>query len=275
MKDAWIRAAELIEHLGETDEARQSLIRIVHAAADDLDDRNRDEPTDRSDDAEITSSSYNAMRPRPAAELDAIQIRVLRWFDEFMQSGAGYEVRGARGWAQQSEVATALDRRLGDELTRLAARGLLDRENVALPGRPQKLWLHRLSAPGATAIHVELPPQLGPPEPPSLRTILTDCQWAVLEFMRRAKTEPTPTRFATRELGWRTVGEITNGASIRSKDIQVWAEDVHHLGRIGLLEKRTDKGVARVRELTFYRVTEDGEYVTRIDRHSRSALAGG
>jgi hypothetical protein len=214
------------------------------------------------------------MRPRPAPALDAIQLRVLRWFHEFVQGEAGYEVRGTSGWAQQGEVATALDRRLGDELTRLAARGLLDRENVALPGRQQKLWLHRLSAPGAAAIHVELPPQLGPPEPPSLRTIITDPQWAVLEFMRRANTEPTPTRFATRELGWRTVGEITDGASIRSKDIQVWAEDVHHLGRIGLLEKRTDKGVDRVRELTFYRVTDDGEHVTRIDRHSKTAAGG-
>lgn len=218
-------------------------------------------------------SAFRGSRVAHSKPLPVVQEAVLRWFSDLDRRGAGYELRGVRGWAHTSEVATALDRILQDEITRLTARGLLDRENIALPGRSLGYWLHRISALGAEAIAATTPRPLGPPDPPSLRMTFTDPQWSALEYMRRAKTE-SPARFVTRELGWRTVGEITKSGSVRSRDISIWPEDVHQLERARLLEKRNDAGAARTRPLTFYRVTDLGERVTRLERHSPAPAEG-
>lgn len=209
-----------------------------------------------------------------SSRTDTVQAEVLRWLSELDQSHAGYELRCVRGWAHHSDVSNALDRRLNDELTRLAARGLLDRENIALAGRSLGYWLHRISPRGAEAIGAPRPSPIGPSDPPSPRMIFTDPQWSVLHYMRVAKTEASPARFLTRELGWRTVGEITKAAAIRSRDIQISPEDVYQLQRFGLLEKRREPGVARARPLTFYRVTDAGERVTRLERHSPAPAEG-
>lgn len=192
---------------------------------------------------------------------------LLLWLSDLERSGAGYELRGARGWTYAKEIPDRLVRHT-DSLPRLAERRLLDRENIALPGRATPFWLYRVSALGAELVGAPAPAPLGPVEeaaPP--RMIFTDEQWAALLYMRKAKSETTPVRLATRELGWRTMKEIRDGAGVRSRDLQVWPEDVAHLERAALLEKREATGVDRAKPIIFYRVTDVGERVDRLVRH--------
>ena len=101
--------------------------------------------------------------------------------------------------SSRNKSGTEVRARLTSSRRRGFDRGLLDRENIALPGRSLGLWLHRINERGAIAIGAPAPAPVGPPESEGLRTIFTDQQWAALEFMRKAKTEPSPARFATRE----------------------------------------------------------------------------
>lgn len=205
--------------------------------------------------------------PQPKAT-DSLQIAVLRWFSDLEQRRAGYELRNALGWAHHTEVSKALDRVLQEELTRLAARGFLVRENIALPGRKLSFWLYRISERGADAIGAPAPPPLGPPLDPQIRRmIFSEPAWAALLYMRTAKTQASPARFATRELGWRTITEIRDAASSRRLEIDVWADDVYSLERLKLLDKRQEPGVARERPITFYRINDLGESVERIEWH--------
>jgi hypothetical protein len=155
----------------------------------------------------------------------------------------------------------------------MAERRLLDRENIALPGRATPFWLYRINARGAEVAGVAAPAEPGAPEeeaPP--RMIFTDEQWAALQYMRKAKAEATPARFVTRELGWRTIKEIREGGAVRSRDLQVWPEDIAMLERANLLEKREAAGVDRARPIIFYRVTEVGERVHRLVRRDPDEL---
>lgn len=193
---------------------------------------------------------------------------ILLWLSDLDRRGGGFEIRGVRGWTFPKDIAAALERRITDELTRLAERHLVDRENIALPGRGMAFWMYRINSRGAGLAGVEPPADPGPPEmAPPPRMVLTDPQWAALLFMRTAKTQAAPARFTTREVGWRTVKEIREGASVRSRDLQVWPEDVYHLERGGLLEKRSAPGVDRARPIAFYHITELGEQVERLERH--------
>jgi hypothetical protein len=94
--------------------------------------------------------------------------------------------------------------------------------------------------------------------------IFTEPQWSALQYMRQAPTQDFPTRFLTRESGWRTPSEIREAASVRTRGIQVWLDDVYLLERAGLLRKRKEIGVARSRPLTFYHITTLGTQVVRL-----------
>lgn len=199
---------------------------------------------------------------------------LLLWLSDLNRSGGGYELRGVRGWTHAKEIPDRLVRHT-DGLPRLAERRLLDRENIALPGRGTPFWLYRINVRGAEVAGVAAPAEPGAPEEaPPPRMIFTDEQWAALLYMHRAKTEATPARFVTRELGWRTIKEIRDGAAVRSRDLQVWPEDVALLERAGLLEKREATGVDRARPIIFYRVTDVGERVHRLDRHDPEESEG-
>lgn len=212
-----------------------------------------------------TERSRSVFMPSPT---DPIQKRVLLWLSSIDQNGRGYELRGVRGWALNKEIATALNRRLTDELARLAERKLIDRENIALHGRTQGMWLYRINERGADLIGAAAPSPPGLPwdaEKPHL--IFTAPQWAALEYMRAARTKATPARFDTREIGWRTIKEIREGASSRRKEIDVWPDDVYFLERSRLVEKRQAPGISRERPLAFYRITEIGDSVERLQWH--------
>jgi hypothetical protein len=94
--------------------------------------------------------------------------------------------------------------------------------------------------------------------------IFTEPQWAALQYMREAPSQALPTRFVTRESGWRTPSELREAASIRARGIQVCFDDVYLLERAGLVEKRKEIGIARSRPLTFYRITTLGAQVVRL-----------
>ena len=204
-------------------------------------------------------------RTRPA---DSVQSTALRWFSSLEQRQAGYELRDVRGWAHHTDVSRALNRVLQDELASLATRGFLDREDVALPGRTLGFWLYRISRKGAESLGAPAP---SPPgsllDPDKRQMIFTESQWAALVHMRAAKEQPSPVRFATRELGWRTTKEIRKAASSHRHAIYVSADDVHLLERYRLLDKRQEPGVARERPLTFYRINPLGEVVERLKWH--------
>lgn len=228
----------------------------------------------------MTGPVFRAATPRTVAILpvflssptDPVHKRILLWLSDLERRRGGYALRGVYGWAHGKEVAAALDRRLTDDLARLADRALVDRENIALTGRGTAVWLYRISGRGAEVAGVDEPAKLGPPdESPPPRMIFTDAEWAALRFMRDAKVRSSPVRFTTRELGWRTVKEIRDGGAVPSRDLQIWPEDVYHLERAGLLVKRNELGVDRARPLTFYRVSDIGDRVERLKRHSAGA----
>lgn len=197
---------------------------------------------------------------------------LLLWLSELTRLGGGYELRGVRGWTYTKEIPDRLVRHT-DGLARLAERRLLDRENIALPGRTTPFWLYRISARGAEVAGVDAPRAVGgPEEAPSPRMIFTDEQWAALLYMRKARTENVPTHFLTREAGWRTIKNIREGGAVRSLDLQVWPEDVAMLERTGLLEKRNASGVDRQRPIIIYRITEVGMHVHRLVRPAGPAV---
>lgn len=199
---------------------------------------------------------------------------LLLWLSDLAQRGRGYELRGVCGWTHAKEIPERLVRHT-DGLPRLAERRLLDRENIALPGRATPFWLYRINVLGAELAGVTAPAEPGAPEEaPPPRMIFKDEQWAALLYMRKAKSETTPARLATRELGWRTMKEIRDGGGVRSRDLQVWPEDVALLHRAALLEKRDATGVDRARPIIFYRVTDLGERVHRLDRHDPDKTEG-
>jgi hypothetical protein len=199
---------------------------------------------------------------------------VLRWLSELNERDGGYELRGVRGWARVADISDRLRQRLNDELPRLTARGLLDRENIALPGRELGLWLYRITARGSEVIAAAQPVAVSPPEEkPPARMIFTEPQWSALQYMRAARTQTSPARFVTRELGWRTPPEIREGASVRSRNVQVWPDDVYMLERNDLLDKRQEIGVGRSRPLTFYRITALGEHVVRLEWNNPASPA--
>jgi hypothetical protein len=206
---------------------------------------------------------------------DPIHRRILLWLSDLNQRGGGYELRGVRGWAHLKDIAAALDRHLTDQLVSLAERKLVDRDNIALPGRGNAIWLYRISGRGANVAGVAAPAEAGPPEPeaPS-RMIFTDAQWASLQYMRNAKEQASPPRFNAKETGWRTIKEIREGAETRSLDLQIWPEDVYQLERAGLLEKRNERGNDGARRLSFYRISDLGERVVRLERHSPTRASG-
>lgn len=203
---------------------------------------------------------------------------LLLWFSELERSGGGYQLRGVRGWTLAKEIPERLIRHT-DGLPCIAERRLLDRENIALPGRGSPFWLYRINARGAELAGVAAPAAPAEPgapeEAPPPRMIFTAEQWSALLYMRSAKSEASPARFATRELGWRTIKEIRDGGAVRSIDLQVWAEDVTMLERARLLEKREASGVDRARPIIFYRVTEIGEQVQRLEGHSNPGESEG
>jgi hypothetical protein len=213
-----------------------------------------------------------AVEPSPAAP--AVKALLL-WFSELERSGGGYQLRGVRGWTLAKEIPERLIRHT-DGLPRIAEHRLLDRENIALPGRASPFWLYRINARGAELSGVAAPAEPGAPEEaPPPRMIFTAEQWSALLYMRSAKSEASPARFATRELGWRTIKEIRDGGAVRSIDLQVWAEDVTMLERARLLEKREASGVDRARPIIFYRVTDIGERVQRLEGHSNPGKSEG
>lgn len=199
-----------------------------------------------------------------ASPTEPTQRVVLLWLSDLARRGGGYELRGVSGWVQPSDVSAAVDRPLAtDALARLAAKGQLERHNIALPGRGAPLWLYRINPLGAEVVGAAPPAEPGSAED-SAQLIFTDAQWLALRVMRAAKDEASPLRFTTRERGWRTIGEIRTGALALVRDASIWPEDVYFLVRAGLLEKRKGPGAARARPLVFYRVSEMGENVGRL-----------
>ena len=189
---------------------------------------------------------------------------ILLWLSDLDRRGGGYELRGVRGWTPSKDIAAALKRRITDELQRLAERNLVDRENLALPRRESAFWMYRINARGAELAGVEPPREPGPAEvDPPPRMVFSDSQWAALLFMRAATTRPPARFYPQKEMGWRTIKEVRDG----ERGFQIWPEDVYQLERGGLVEKRSGEGVARTRPIVFYRVTEIGEQVQRLEPH--------
>ena len=186
----------------------------------------------------------------------------------FDRDGGGYELRGRRGWVHPKDLARILGERAKRQLQRLGETRYVDRENVGLPGRRGSIWVYRINALGAAAAEVEAPEALGPPEETGPRTIFSEAQWNALQALRAASTEQSPLRFTTREPGWRTITEIRASPLVRRADVVIGPEDVYHLERSGLAEKREAEGVARERPLVFFRVTPLGGSVQRLVLHT-------
>lgn len=77
---------------------------------------------------------------------DAVVLRYLRYLA--LREG-GYSHRGVPGWAMREDVERATHQKLPERLSRLHARGLLDREDVRAPRLTRLVWIYRINQAGA------------------------------------------------------------------------------------------------------------------------------
>jgi hypothetical protein len=196
---------------------------------------------------------------------------VLKFLAEYEQNEFGYELLGRRGWALPDDVADALGNSAKELLVQLAGRKALDRIDISTPGTAKPTWIYRINARGAAEVGLPAPAELGPPsDPPPLQTVLSDAQWMALQVLRDAKREASPTRFLPPEIGWRTAAEVTRNPRVRAADIWIYSDDYGRLIRLGLVELRRPEGLDRARTHVFYRATDTGDRVERLEKREPS-----
>lgn len=197
----------------------------------------------------------------------------LLFFRHLAVDRAGYQLRGVRGWAHLNDAQGEVRAHLYEVLTRLHARGLLDREDVRAPGMVRPVWVYRVNAHGVEVAdahdpkpHRPIPPLRKPDADPGI--YLPYRQRGVLPVLRAAYEDPSvPVRFD--ECGWlsgRELGERVHTANDHrprgTPMFDVDGTDMRGLIKWGLAERRNDPDRAGV---VYWRVTELGRAVKLLD----------
>jgi hypothetical protein len=205
----------------------------------------------------------------------------LRYLARTAARGAGYELRGVRGWAHADDVRRhCRGYRWSELLAALAEAGQLDQELASPPGAMRASHVYRISAAGwetARALTNEpLPPvpPAGPPEK-ALRIHAPPDGRAALEILREAyERGPKPHRM-NGEPGWLTASELREpldawnqayGSIGSYRSIQ--DTDLLALLQSGLIEKaHVTLAWGRTRPVVLYRATEMGRTAEFLEWH--------
>lgn len=196
----------------------------------------------------------------------------LRFHAELAARGAGYELRGVRGWAHADDVQRRHHGyRWADVLATLAASGQLDRELASPPQAKSPSYVYRITESGlceASALLATPLPPIPAPGPPdaALRVyVRPGGRWA-LEALREAyRRGPKPHRMKG-EPGWLTPMELRepvaawnrlHGEVCAYRVIQ--DTDTVALIAAGLIEKtHVTLAWGRDKPVVMYRATEAG-----------------
>jgi DNA-binding PadR family transcriptional regulator len=183
---------------------------------------------------------------------------VLPYLERLAQWGGGYQLRGAYGWAHLSDLQVRLRRRFPECLPRLHQQGLLDRLDVALPGKRPN-YVYRITNSGAEAAATiggysyqpVAPP--GPADEVACFLLSPACALA-LRVLRQAYEEQ-PDReeggwLTGRELDERCYDSTGSGDPLRIAD---W-ESLNHLRTLGYVERPSAATTRTVR----WRITASG-----------------
>ena len=225
-------------------------------------------------------------RPHTQAERRSC---ALRFFAELAAQGAGYELRGVRGWAHPDDVQL---RRCGyrwaELLARLAASGRLDRELVSPPAAKRPSYVYRISEKGLqearALVASPMPPIPAPGTPESgLRAyVRPGARWA-LEALREAyRRGPKPHRMKG-EPGWLTPAELREPITAWNRlHGEPGAYRVIHdtdtvaLLQAGLIEKtHVPLAWGRDKPVVMYRATEAGHTAELLEWYEPEPACGG
>lgn len=177
-------------------------------------------------------------------------LKLLSFLLDLLSRSAGYEVRGARGWATSKQIQTSTKVWATHEFMRAQAKvGRVIGHDARAPGQEKPLWLYRVSQKGADAIAAALGVPAAtvedPPHPEETRVLLTESArhaLAALKAAREAPAEP-PRRWVEGETGWRSALELTAEQDLASRIADTFGrsftgDDLRWLAKIGLAESR-------------------------------------
>ena len=179
--------------------------------------------------------------------------------------GAGYEIRGARGWAHLRDIEAGTERALPDQLPPMNQRGYVERVDVRDPSRAGPVWVYRITPSGVRAIqelygttHRELPPLPRAHSKPGV--YLPAPHRAALLVLRASYDHPaTLVRFGER--GWLTARELGDqkaGPAGAPAGLSRHSS-LSFLHRKGFADRRIEPGrPAQQAVRTFWRATELG-----------------
>jgi hypothetical protein len=196
----------------------------------------------------------------------------LRYFADLAARGAGYELRGVRGWAHADDVQLRhRGYRWAELLATLSESGRLDRELASPPQAKTPSYVYRISEKGAQEARAFLAAPLPPipaPGPPdgALRIYARPGgRWA-LEALRDAYRRGPKTHRMKGEPGWLTPTELREPITAWNRvhgDVGTYRmiHDTHTVALIaaGLIEKtHVTLAWGRNAPVVMYRATEAG-----------------
>lgn len=186
---------------------------------------------------------------------------VLRFLRKLDTTRSGYAIHGVHGWALTADVEARSGLHVPELLPSLARTGLLDRQDVRVPGQPRPVWAYRINQRGVDRVSEmdgREPYEVEPPHPPRPHLpvpahVPTSCL-RVLDELRRTADDPTsPTPFPG-EPGWLTSRELDERILNAFDDV-----DLAWLHERGLTEKRRHLPSATARRPNvYYRITAAG-----------------
>jgi len=219
------------------------------------------------------------MNDRPSGA-DERRARALRCLAQLAAQGAGYELRGVRGWAHPDDVQARLGGyRWAECLGAMAESGHLDRVLVSASEAERPSFVYRIAETGLEAARPLLGtaapssvPAPGPPEA-TLRVHVGPGGRFALEALRDAyRRGPKPHRMHG-EPGWLTPSELRepvdtwnrmHGSVGSYRSIQ--DTDIVALLKTGLIEKtHVTLAWGRERPVVLYRATDTGLTVELLE----------
>lgn len=196
--------------------------------------------------------------PRDLHPTDAI---ALLYFRDLAAAGAGYELRGVRGWARLEDAQIATGHLLAVRVLAVHGRGLLERVDVRPPGHVRPLWLYRITQAGADLLtNREGQPRQRitvPSHAPDPSVYVPDGPRLALRALRRVLEERVSCRWAPGEWGWIPAVELRRRAE-PTPDAWWFPEDLGWLVRARLAERREVKTSGRAAPVILYRATDGG-----------------
>lgn len=143
----------------------------------------------------------------------AVALRYLRYL--IVREG-GYRWHGVLGWALREDVEHATGKYLPERLSRLHARGLLDRVDVRAPRLPRPAWMYRITQAGSDEITARdrlawrsIPPvSRASEDQPDTAIYIAPAALQSLQALRRAMERRAMSQLMPREPGWCTLRDL-------------------------------------------------------------------